>query len=144
MNISQIALFLASGLYLKLFFSESIVQPLSVGKIEDFSKSILTIPKFSIPTNFSLLNPFLVLECGRFSIISIPLWFKLCVLSSPELVRSLNFIKLNMSFHNRSQLTTKVDVRKIVNQCKYVLLQMCITLSDELSHVSTWIKSDLD
>ena len=72
------------------------------------------------------------------------IWFKLCVLSSPELVRSLNFIKLNMSFHNRSQLTTKVDVRKIVNQCKYVLLQMCITLSDELSHVSTWIKSDLD
>ena len=118
--------------------------PLLVGLIEDFSISSLTIHKFLIPTNFSLLCPVLFSGCVGFSIISIPLWFKLCVLSSPELVRSLNFIKLNMSFHNRSQLTTKVDVGKIVNQCKYVLLQMCITLSDELSPVSTWIKSDLD
>ena len=47
--------------------------PLLVGLIEDFSKSTLTIRKFLIPTNFSLLGPILVLECVRFSIISVPL-----------------------------------------------------------------------
>ena len=47
------------------------LQPLLVSLIEDFSKSILTFLKFSIPTTFSLLRPNLVLECDRFSII----WF---------------------------------------------------------------------
>ena len=48
--------------------------PLLVGLIEDFSKSTLTIHKFLIPTNFSLLGPILVSECVRFSIISVPLY----------------------------------------------------------------------
>ena len=48
--------------------------PLLVGLIEDFSISSLTIHKFLIPTNFSLLCPVLFSGCVGFSIISVPLF----------------------------------------------------------------------